>query len=211
VYCPRCGNEAEAGDRFCSSCGASLPSREEEGVEEKPSLRERLSRLVGRTRRERLITLGTLAAIALAILAFVLLDPAEDDSPPPDAYSLAADEVCVAAKRDIARAAKGARGRDPGRFAQDLVLLVAQWRTATSDLVPSVERSGGAAELDIALRDVLVEAAVLARMGREGADEDAIGEQVGVVEATSASVEQAIDDLGLERCAVLQLGNPGSG
>jgi hypothetical protein len=176
---------------------------------ERLSLSDRVSRLTGRTRRERIITLGTVTAIAIAILAFVALDPAEDDdAPPPDTYSIAADQICVEAKREIARAARRTGGTDPTGYASDLVPIVAQWRSATSDLVPSAERSQGAAVLDVALRDVMVDAAVLARMGREGADEDEIAEQVGIVEETSASVEQAIDDLGLERCAVLQLGDP---
>jgi hypothetical protein len=212
VFCPRCGKEAESGDRFCSSCGASLPKREEkEAAAERPSLRERVSRLAGRTRRERIITLGTVAAIAVAIIAFVALDPADDeDAPPPDAYSIAADQICVKAKRELARAARRAGGSDPTGYASDLVPIVAEWRSTTADLVPTPERSQGAAELDVALRDVMVDASALARMGREGADEEAIAEQVGVVEETSTSVEQAIDDLGLERCAVLQLGSPGT-
>ncbi len=212
MFCPRCGKEAESGDRFCSSCGASLPKPDEKKTEtERLSPRERVSRLAGRTRRERIITLGTAGAIAIAIFAFVALDPAEDDdAPPPDTYSIAADQICVEAKREIARAARRAGGSDPTGYASDMVPIVAQWRSATSDLVPSVERSQGAAVLDVALRDVMVDAAVLARMGREGAGNDEIAEQVGVVEETSGRVEQAIDDLGLERCAVLQLGNPGA-
>ncbi|HEX5713707.1 MAG TPA: zinc-ribbon domain-containing protein, partial [Solirubrobacterales bacterium] len=92
MHCPRCGTPNEPGDRYCSSCGAALEQAGES--KQRTGGRDRLDRLIGTTRRARIITAATAIALIVAIVAFIALEP-EDDSIPRDSYTVAADQLCL--------------------------------------------------------------------------------------------------------------------
>jgi hypothetical protein len=54
--------------------------------------------------------------LVLAVIAFIALDPAEDAATG-DAYILAADDICVKAKKEIVAAGRQAAGQGPGAAA----------------------------------------------------------------------------------------------
>jgi hypothetical protein len=136
--------------------------------QEKLSLRERIGRLIGTTRRARLLTAGTALAIVIAIVAAVALP---DDEIPRDDYTVSADRICVKAKREIASARSRAladASEDPGEYPRDLVPIVAQWRADFGALEAPEDRVEEANRLDDALRAVEVGAAELAQAAERG-------------------------------------------
>jgi hypothetical protein len=207
VRCPRCGAEVQEGDRFCASCGADV------GRESKPprSRRERVRGLIGKTRRERVITAATAGAIVVAIVAFIVIfittEDVEEGEVPQDEYTLAADDLCEQSKLRVGAALSSARSI--GLVARELVVIVAEWRSAFNDLEVPDDRVELAAALDTALREVESGAGAMARAGREG-DRGAVLERAQEVDAATAQVEQAVDDLALERCSETRfvLGQP---
>jgi hypothetical protein len=150
------------------------------------------------------VTLGTLAAIVLAIAAFVALKPADDDSIPRDAYTIAADRMCLDAKRQIV-AAEHSNAGDSGRLARALVPIVATWRSGFRALSVPGERLEQARRLDAALRDVEVETAGLAMTAEEGGRSHTLA-RAKKVDLATTQVEQAISDLGLSQCAQARIG-----
>ena len=207
MHCPRCGEGVREGDRFCGSCGEAL-NEPERGSREPKSIREQLRRVVGRNRRELIVTGATLALLALAVGAFITLDSAADDEIPRDAFTIEADRECVRAKESIGAA--GARLLDSqgsgglGRFGQDLLQAVTDWRRSLGARPVPRDRRVQVRELSSGLREILVEAAALAREAR--ADNAAsVAEQAVAVDSASARVEEAIVALGLEDCAQLAL------
>jgi hypothetical protein len=206
VLCPRCGTENEAGDRFCSSCGASLRKQAADGKERR-SLRERLRDLAGTTRQARIITALTALALLVAVAAFIALDPAEDENDiPRDAYTIEAEGVCLDAKRAIiaAQGPADTGGGGPGAFATALVPVIGDWRAGLEELAVPPDRSEEAGELDRALREVQIELAQLAQVpAGEGRVALARAEEVDLA---SIRVEEAIDDLGLSACGRRAIG-----
>jgi hypothetical protein len=204
VHCPRCGEQNEQGNRYCIACGAALATG---APSQREPFGERLRRLIGTSRRARLLTGGTAVAIVIAIAAFVALEPATDGGGR-DAYTVAADGVCVEAKGEIAtvlqRAATADPGRNPDEYAR-LVPIIAEWRSTLNDIAPPRDRRERAWELDAALRDVLVEAAALARVARGGRAKRLVA-QAQRVDDASEPVEEAIDALALERCGRIDVG-----
>jgi predicted nucleic acid-binding Zn ribbon protein len=199
VYCPRCGTQAEPGDRFCSACGASLPGRK--GDDDHRSLRENIASLIGTTRRARAVTVITVLAIAAAIAAFVAL-PAKHGIPR-DAYTIAADNVCVNAKKQIGaagvRAFKQTRPNRTNVYASDIVLSTAEWRSSFDALSVPPDRTAKAQALDSALRNVEIAAAGLALAAqRRGSDVVSRARALGPL---TAAVERDIAALGLTKCA----------
>ncbi|HEU5064246.1 MAG TPA: zinc ribbon domain-containing protein [Solirubrobacterales bacterium] len=199
MFCPRCGSENREGDRYCSSCGAELP-RPDAGPAEQKSLRERLAALIGTSRSARLLTAGTAGALLLAVVAFVAL-PADDDEIPQDAYTLAADQLCVSQKRAIVAMGSEALSGGGGlaAYASGLVPIVVEWRSALNELSPPADRVPLAEELSLALRKVAVEAGALGRLARTGGQEEVVAYAERVDKATGG-VEEAIANLGLTRC-----------
>jgi zinc-ribbon domain len=200
VFCPRCGTENAPGDRYCSNCGATL--KERTGPRERLSLRQRLGRLIGTTRRARIITGGTALAIVIAIVAVVAL-PSNETEIPRDSYTISADRMCVAAKKQIgaasSRALANAQKGDPGDYARSLVPIIAQWRIDFDALHAPADRAPQAVALDSALLEVEIKAAGLALAADRGAP-DLVARAQQVDHQTQA-VEGAINDLGLRDCA----------
>jgi hypothetical protein len=212
MFCPRCGAESDEGSRYCASCGAELPKKakaaESESVATGSSFGERLEGLIGRDRRTRIVTIGTGAAILVAVIGFIALDASNDEGSevPQDAYTRSADAACVQRKVEIAKARRTALagGGLPavGRYADSLVPIAGEWRQELSrGPVPS-DRAENVDALAAALLEVQIEAGSLARVARES-DSREVTKIAAQVDAATANVEAAIDSLGLERCGQL--------
>lgn len=200
MFCPRCGTENEEGDRFCVSCGASL-KKAPDPSERKP-LRERVRELIGTTPRARAVTVGTAIAIVIAIAAFIAIPAAKDSS---DAYTRAADDLCVQSKVQIETVEQHIPpAAGPGSFGQALVPIVAGWRFQLNALPTPDKHAEKAAQLDLALREVEIDAGALAQVSRQrGANLLALAKQG---DDAAAQVEDAVDGLDLSRCRDLAVG-----
>ena len=198
MHCPRCGTPNEPGDRYCAACGAQLKRSDADG--EQKAAGNRLGKLLGSDRKTKLITAGTIAALAVAVAAFIALSPSED-SIPRDRYTLAAEKICLASKRHIV----GAGSVGGSAYARQLVVLVVSWREQLADLHVPEDRREQARNLDEALREVEIEVAALARIS-EGGDRAQALASAKRAEAATADVEQAIADLGLTKCARATIG-----
>lgn len=207
MYCRRCGAPSEKGAKFCAVCGAAL--REDVQPDRaNRSIRKRAGELIGSTRKARIITATTFAAILVAIVAFIFIAPAKEARIPRDAYTIAADRICVQAKRQIVaseRASLRNRGPQPGSFAQALVPIVAKWRTEFAGLVYPPDRVELVQGLSTALREVEVEIAALARIADEGV-RDATVKKAKQVDEVTSRVEAAVSALGLSHCSRLTIG-----
>jgi hypothetical protein len=199
VFCPRCGTENEPGDRYCSNCGATLEKKE---PRERISPRQRLGRLIGTTRRARLITAGTALAIVIAIFALLTL-PNDENAIPRDAYTIKSDGICVAAKKRIgaasSKALADARNGNPGEYARNLVPIVAQWRLDFEALQAPADRAEQVVALDDDLLAVEIKAASLALAADRGAPD--LVARAQDLDHLTQDVEGAIKDLGLDDCS----------
>lgn len=207
AYCPRCGAPREKGAKFCAACGTHL---DDDARPPRPtrSRRDLLGNLVGSTRKARLVTACTAVAILIAVVAFIAISPTKEAAIPRDAYTIAADQICVQAKRQIvASERRSLRGRTAGsgNFAQALVPIVARWRTEFDSLSVPSDRIALAQSLDTALREVAIEIATLARIVGEG-DRGATLKKARQVDQRTSAVEGAISALGLAHCARLVIG-----
>ena len=202
VFCPKCGRRAEPGDVYCASCGASLP--ELGSAPGRASWRQRLAGLIGRSRRERVVTAVTLVVVAAAVAAaIVLLTGSDDDA---STYVGLADQACVTAEDGIAQVRdKVARGeRDP---AEALALesaavaeLVADWRSRVSRLDPPPDLAQRAAATEEALADLESAARGVAQLAPEASATRARG-LAASLSAPARRLEDSIRALGLEECA----------
>jgi hypothetical protein len=199
VYCPRCGTPNESADRFCSACGTAL--KEVSSPAEKRSLGQRIVLLVGDTRKARWITAATVGAIAVAIAAFITLKPS-DDGIPRDAYTIEADQICLSAKRQIVAAERSGRA---STFAAALVPIVGSWRSQVSEMIVPVDRIEQAQQLEIALRDVEIQIAQLARIAHQGNERRTLA-SAKQADAATSRVEDAVVSLGLSQCAAATIG-----
>jgi uncharacterized Zn finger protein (UPF0148 family) len=205
VHCPRCGTPNEPGDRFCTSCGTALTKAE---PTPRRSWRQRLGGLVGTDRRTRLITGATIAALAIAVIAFVALSDDDEESIPRDPYTIAADRMCIAAKRQIVaveRAGLQRQAPDTSGGARNLLPVVAEWRSEFDALDVPSDRLEQARALDAALREVEARISALARVAAED-DRAELLARAKEAEAASAGVEEAVSDLGLSHCSSLAIG-----
>jgi zinc ribbon protein len=204
VYCPRCGHENEPEDRFCSNCGSTLPREGEAPKEqrEERSWHERVRSLIGTTRAAKLTTAGIVASVAIAVIAFLAL---KTNDIPRDDYTVTADDLCVAAKREIGVAANRAlAGGPPSSYAAAIVPIVADWRLNFATLEVPSDRADEAAQLNDALIEVAIQAGALARLPRSSPS-NVVAAQAAQTDAASKQVEDAIKDLGLDNCEHLQI------
>jgi zinc ribbon protein len=207
VHCPRCGTPNEPGDRFCSSCGATLVAGE---PKQQVSFGERLGRIAGTTRKARLVTLATVAALAIALIAFIALKPEEETVIPRDAYTIAADQLCLDAKQKIVGAERQARATraDAAGFAA-LVPIVASWRSQFEGLEVPADRSEQAQDLEAALLETETKIAGLARVAAKG-NKGEIVSSAEEADAASVGVEEAVAALGLSECSRATIGLSGN-
>jgi hypothetical protein len=206
MFCPRCGTENDAGNRFCVSCGADLSKLSSGTPAENLSFGQRLQRLIGTNRRSRLATVATAAAIVIAVAAFLALKPSSDDSVPQDPYLRALDASCAEEKGRVSTLELETLGTSPsnvGEFAADLVRLVTEWRLNLQSDPPTAAHAAAVARLEGALLEVLIKAGTLARLTRAGASARAVAGQAQAIDVATAEVDRAIQDLGLTRCNAL--------
>jgi zinc-ribbon domain len=206
VYCPRCGTPNEAGDRYCSSCGAALC--EIEPSQQGTSMRDRVGRAIGTSRRARWVSAITTLAVAVAIVSFIALDP-DDEGIPRDAYTLAAERICLDAKRQIVAIGRGFRAdadsASASAFARALLPAVSGWRLQLADLEVPLDREEEADRLVAALRKVEARIATLARDASASNPRRTLATAARADEASTA-VEEAAASLGLDECARVKLG-----
>lgn len=147
-------------------------------------------------------------ALAVAIAAFFALD-SDDKTIPRDAYTVAADSLCLEAKEQIVAAERrfgSASGpADLSALAAELVPIVANWRSRLQDLVVPADRIEQAQELEAALLGAAVKIGGLSRDAAEGEARKTVA-SAGEADAASAGVEEAVSSLGLSRCAAATIG-----
>jgi hypothetical protein len=163
---------------------------------------------VGTTRKARLVSAGIAAALIIAIAAFAVLKPAKDEIPR-DAYTIAADQMCLEAKHQIVaveqRSVKGSEPGHPGSFAQALVPIVGAWRSQFQELIVPSDRVEEARQLAAALLGAEIAIAKLARTAAHG-DEKAVLVAAKQADGATAQVEEAVSSLGLTECASAAIG-----
>lgn len=169
-------------------------------------MRERLTAIVGRTRKARWVTAATAFAIAVAVAAFIALKPS-DATIPHDAYTIAADRICLGAKGEIVAIEERARkrGSDASTFARALVPIVATWRSRFQALRVPSDRVEEAQRLEAALREVELRIASLARVAGAGNRAATIA-SAKRADAAATEVEEAVSSLGLSHCARATIG-----
>lgn len=157
---------------------------------------ERLQRLVGRTRRERVVSGLIVGLLVVAVIGFIALDPAEDE-PAASAAQDALDADCAAARARVVEASDVLAEPD-GAEAYALRVVVAMM-----DLRDAAAASGlsGTEDLRAAALDVAAAAGRVGRLSREGAPaaEQALAEQQST--ETTARLSSAAEDLGLDDCS----------
>ena len=199
--CPRCGTPNEPGDRFCSSCGASLG---EAASKPQRSLRERIAGLFGKDRRTRLVSAATILAVIVAVIAFIALGEDDEKTIPRDAYTIAADQMCISAKRQIVAVENKGLASGPAA-ARQLLPVVSEWRSEFDALKVPSDRIEEAQALDAALKEVQLRIASLARGATSGNRAQAV-EQAKAADEASSEVEEAVAALGLSHCSSLTIG-----
>jgi len=220
MFCPRCGAENQAGSRYCVSCGNELdesrsPSsssspKSQTEKEQRQGFRAGLDRVIGTTRRARLISLGTAAALIVAVVAFIALAPADDDeqSVPQDAFTKALDASCVGQKTKIAAAQQQALKLGTlaavSSYGESIVPIAGAWKDELDKAVVPADRTALVDTLSAALLEVEIEAATLARAARESNRRE-LATAATRTDAATANVEVAIQGLGLERCSQLEI------
>lgn len=224
MYCPRCGAENDEGSRYCASCGSALPradagespGREDDadptssasatGGAGSGGAAAALNRVVGTTRKARLVSAAIVAAIVVAIVAFIALGSDDEKTVPQDGLTRAMDANCVHHKVEIAKAqAEALNGGDlaaVSSYADSMVALAGDWRIEVGRLDVPADRAEPVEGLEAALLEVQIEAGALARSAREG-DKAEVALSAGRVDAATANVEGAVQELELEKCSQL--------
>lgn len=206
MHCPHCGAKNQEGNRYCVGCGSELAQPRSASAAPIP-LRERITRLIGTTRRARLLSVVTAVAIVIVVGAFIALKPSRD-APPEDSFTRAADRTCVMEKRTITALEQQTtqqRPPDIGAFAGALVLIVEEWRQSLRESPAPPIHAEAVRAIDSALREVLIRAGALARVARNG-DPAQVATQARLVDNASARVNGAIEGLGLTHCSHVAVG-----
>jgi hypothetical protein len=206
MFCPRCGAKNQDGNRYCVDCGSDLP-----GATGKPatsgkatSPRELIDRMIGTSPRARLLSAGTALAIMVAVIAFIALAPSHDHGE--DAFTRQLDQSCVTEKQTIAALERqtAQRSAELGAFAGALVTIVEEWRSSLLQPPPPPAHTEAVQALNSALLNVVIGAGALARVASSGSPKQ-IAAAAGRIDAASAQVERAIENLGLSRCSDLNV------
>jgi hypothetical protein len=219
VYCPSCGAENEEGSRYCASCGWELPKgapakRSDSGAPVSSDESEAgpagftgvLARIVGTTRKARLVSAGIVATIVIAIAAFIALGSNQESNIPQDGLTKAMDANCVHHKVEIAKAqAQAINGGDlasVSRYADSVVKVAGNWRIQLANLEAPADRAKPIEALRAALLEVQIEAGALSRSARE-ANRSEVAATSQRVDSATSNVESEIQELELERCSRL--------
>jgi len=211
MFCPHCGTENDAGNRFCVSCGSVLSASAPTGASK--SSKERLARLLGNDRRTRIVTAATAAAIVIAIIAFLSLG-SSDDSAEESAYLQGLDRTCVAEKERVIALERETLQRQPSdlsAFASVLVTIVAEWHSGLRSQAVPTEYASGVAAYEASLLRILIAAGGLARLTRENASGAALASQAKMIDETTKQADEAIEKLGLTECTELAVAPDASG
>jgi hypothetical protein len=151
------------------------------------------------------VTLGTALALIVAIVAFFALGSGDDEAAiPRDAYTIAADGLCLQSKRQIVAAEQRAAAQRsaPDELAAELVPIVVNWRGQLQELIAPADRVEQAQQLETALLGAIVKIGGLARADGGKAAVTSAEE----ADAASAGVEEAVASLGLTRCSAATIG-----
>jgi hypothetical protein len=167
-----------------------------------------MERLVGTTRRSRMVTLATVGALLVAVAAFIALAPTDDNDVPQDALTRALDARCVQHKTAIAAAQQQALTAGTltavSRYGEWIVPLAGEWRKELNSAVVPADRAEPVGGLSAALLEVEIEAATLARAARESNRRE-LATAAARVDVATSHVEDAIHSLQLERCGHLEI------
>lgn len=208
MFCPQCGAENEDGNRYCVGCGSDLPGTSGKTTASAPiSWRQRIGRIVGITRRARLLSVFTMVAALIAVTAFLILKPASE-GPGEDPYTRKLDKSCVTEKQTIAaleRQTAQQQSAGLATFAGALVTIIEEWRSSLQESPPPPVHAEAVQALDSALLEVLMKAGTLARVTRTGSA-PAIATSAQAVDEASTQVEQAVKNLELSQCSDLSIG-----
>jgi len=172
------------------------------------SVGERFRALIGRDRRTKKVTLGTLGAVLIAVVAFIALESADDEAVnvPQDSYTRTLDASCAERKEEIAMAQGKALERGGlaavSAYADALVPIVGEWRLELGRSPVPPDRSELVEALRRALLEVEIEAGALARVARETNPRE-VAQVAAQVDAATVNAEDAVDSLGLVRCGNL--------
>jgi hypothetical protein len=208
MFCPRCGAENDNDNRFCVSCGGSLPQkgpRPEGGLTEgEPSPpRNRLDEVIGTSRRARAVTALTVLAIAVAVVAFIVLRSGDDEGAvTQDAYLRQLDRACVEEKTRLSELELATLQPNSASFASYvdyLVRDVTEWHANLQATSPPAAHVEGVRAVEGALLEVLIEAGRLGRAVRENSQREIV-RAAERVDAATGQVDPALEFLGLERC-----------
>ncbi len=148
-------------------------------------------------------------AIIVAIVAALTLPSNDQGEIPRDSYTIAADRICVNAKKQIGaagnRALADARNgaSAPSEYARSLVPIVGQWRVDFDAMKAPGDRVEQANALDTSLREIEIQASSLALAAQRGAPD--LTARAQRVDQLTEEVERAISDLGLDDCARISI------
>ena len=157
-----------------------------------------------------MLSVATAIAIVVAIASFIALKPSGDGSIPRDAYTISADRLCVASKRQIVategQALRHPGGDDPGGFSA-LVPIVSSWRSEFESMPVPTDRIDQGHALAIALREVEIAISELALVAKSG-DRARTVARAKQVDSVTGQVEEAVAALNLAQCARDTIGFP---
>jgi hypothetical protein len=151
-----------------------------------------------------MVSAATIVALIVAVVAFVALGESKEKTIPRDAYTIAADQMCIAAKRHIVAVENSGLGAGPAG-ARQLLPVVSEWRSEFDALKVPSDRIEEAQALDAALKEVQLRIATLARVA-SGGDRKQVLEQAKAADEASSGVEEAVAALGLSHCSKLTIG-----
>lgn len=150
-----------------------------------------------------MVSAATIVAVIVAVIAFIALGEDKEKTIPRDAYTIAADKMCIGAKRQIVAAENGGLGAG-ATGARRLLPVISEWRSEFDALRVPSDRVEEAQALDAALKEVQLRIAGLARVA--SGNRKQILAQAQAADEASSEVEEAVAALGLSHCSRLTIG-----